>query len=64
MDVPPLELVYQLIVPADELAPSETVPSPHLFPALDAVIVGIEFTEATTAVRTLEGQPLAEAPTK
>ncbi len=43
-DVPPVEAAYQLIVPALAVAPSVTVPGPHLEPAVTPVIVGTELT--------------------
>jgi hypothetical protein len=47
---PPVELAYQLMVPADAVAPIVTVPVPQLLPAVVAVIVGIGFIVAITAV--------------
>ena len=43
-EAPPVEPAYQLIVPALAVAPSITVPVPHLEPGVVPVIVGIEFT--------------------
>lgn len=56
--------MYQLIVPVEEVAPIETVPSPHLLPVLDEVIVGIVFMVEVTAVRELDTHPFEMAPTK
>ncbi len=47
---PPVEAAYQLIVPADAVAPNVTVPVPHLLLGVDPVMVGIEFIVAITAV--------------
>ena len=43
-DVPPVDTEYQFIVPALAVAPSVTVPGPHLSPGVVPVIVGIAFT--------------------
>jgi hypothetical protein len=43
-DVPPLDAVYQLIVPADAVAPNVTVPVPHREFGVVPVIVGVAFT--------------------
>jgi hypothetical protein len=43
-EAPPVEAAYQLIVPALAVAPSITVPVPHLDPGVVPVIVGIAFT--------------------
>ena len=42
-ELPPVEAEYQLIVPADAVAPKATVPAPHLDPGV-TVTVGDEFT--------------------
>ena len=42
--VPPVKAAYQLIVPAEAVAPKPTVPVPHLDAAVVPVIVGIVFT--------------------
>jgi hypothetical protein len=47
---PPVAAAYQLIVPAEAVAPNVTVPVPQLLPAVVPVIVGIGFMVATTAV--------------
>jgi hypothetical protein len=50
MEAPPVDAAYQLIVPALAVAPSITVPVPHLDPGVVPVIVGIGLTVAVTAV--------------
>ena len=50
-DDPPVEAAYQLMVPADDVAPKDTVPVLQRLAGVVAVIVGIVFTVATTAVR-------------
>ena len=52
-DAPPVEAAYQLIVPALAVAPSITVPVPHLDPGVVPVIVGMVLTVAVTAVLSL-----------
>ena len=47
---PPVEAAYQLMVPADAVAPKTTVPVPQLLPGVVPVMVGIAFMVATTAV--------------
>ena len=47
---PPVADAYQLIVPADAVAPNVTVPVPQLLPGVVPVIVGIGFIVAVTAV--------------
>ena len=56
-DVPPVELLYQLIVPLLALAPKATVPASHLDNGVVPLIVGEVFTVATTAVLDDEMQP-------
>jgi hypothetical protein len=63
MEAPPVEAEYQLIVPALAVAPSITVPVPHLDPGVVPVIVGIGLTVAITAVRVAVVQPLFVAST-
>ena len=63
-DVPPVNAEYQLIVPALAVAPNTTVPVPQRLAGVLAVIVGIVFTVATTAVLAAVVQPLAVASTK
>ena len=48
--VPPMGTSYQLIVPAEAIAPRVTVPELQTLPGVVPVIVGIAFTVATTAV--------------
>ena len=62
-DDPPVELLYQLIVPLLTLAPKATVPASHLDNGVVPVIVGVEFTVATIAVLDDEVQPLLVAST-
>ena len=47
---PPVAAAYQLIVPAEAVAPRTTVPVPHLDPGAVLIIVGIVLTVASTAV--------------
>ena len=58
---PPVDAAYQLIVPADAVAPNVTVPVPQTLPGVEPVIVGIVFTVASTAVLDPVVQPLAVA---
>ena len=60
---PPVELLYQLIVPLLALAPKATVPASHLDKGVVPVIVGVVFTVATTAVLDDEVQLLLVAST-
>lgn len=53
---PPVAAAYQLIVPADAVAPSETVPVEHLLAGVVAVIVGIALITALAAVLEVEVQ--------
>ena len=62
-DDPPVELLYQLIVPLLALAPNATVPASHLDNGVVLVIVGVVFTVATTAVLDDEVQLLLVAST-
>ena len=62
-DNPPIELLYQLMVPLLALAPNATVPASHLDNGVVLVIVGAEFTVATIAVLDDEVQPLFVAST-
>ena len=62
-DVPPVELLYQLMVPLLALAPNTTVPASHLDNGVVPVIVGVVFTVATIAVLDDEVQPLFVAST-
>ena len=40
-DEPPVELAYQLIVPAEAVAPKVTVPVPHVEPGVVVRTVGL-----------------------
>ena len=40
IELPPVEAVYQLTVPADGVAPKVTVPASHLEPGVVPVMVG------------------------
>lgn len=55
-DEPPVAAAYQLIVPAEAVAPSETVPVEHLLAGVVAVIVGIALITALAAVLEVEVQ--------
>ena len=55
--VPPVAAVNQLIVPAEAVAESETVPEPQTEPGVVAVMVGIGNTVAVTAVLVAATQP-------
>ena len=54
---PPVAAAYQLIVPADAVAPSVTVPVPQTLPGVVPVIVGAVFTVARTAILVAVVQP-------
>ena len=45
-EVPPVEAEYQLIVPAEAVAPMVTAPVPQVDPGVVPVIVGIALTVA------------------
>ena len=60
---PPVAAAYQLIVPADAVAPKVTVPVPQTLPGVVLLIVGAVFTVAITAVRAAVVQPFAVAST-
>jgi len=62
-DDPPVELLYQLIVPLLALAPKATVPASHLDNGVVVVIVGEAFIVATIAVLDNEVHPLLVAST-
>jgi hypothetical protein len=62
-DDPPVELLYQLIVPLLALAPNATVPASHLDNGVVPLMVGMVFTVATTAVLDDEVHPLEVAST-
>ncbi len=60
---PPVELLYQLMVPLLALAPNKTVPASHLDNGVVVVIVGEVFIVATIAVLDNEVHPLLVAST-
>jgi len=61
--VPPVATSYQVIVPADAVAPRVTVPLPQTLPGVVAVIVGMALTVAITAVLEAVVQPFKVAST-
>ena len=60
---PPVELLYQFIVPLLALAPNATVPASHLDNGVVLITVGVLLTVATTAVLDDEVHPLLVAST-
>ena len=62
-DNPPVELLYQLMVPLLALAPNATVPASHLDKGVVPLTVGVLFTVAITAVLDDDVQPLLVAST-
>ena len=56
---PPVEVAYQLIVPADAVAPKPTVPVPHRDADVLPLIAGMVFIVAVTAVLVPVIQPVA-----
>ena len=62
-DNPPDAAAYQLIVPADAVAPRVAVPEPHTDPGVVLVIVGIGLTVAIIAVLNADIHPLSFAST-
>lgn len=60
---PPVATLYQLIIPAEVVAPKVTVPLVHTFPGVVPVIEGIGFTVAVTAVLEALVHPLSVAST-
>ena len=60
---PPLEAAYQLIVPADAVAPRATVPELQITPGVVPVIVGTVYIYALTDVLDAVVQPLSVAST-
>ena len=62
-DAPPVAAAYQLMVPAEAVAPRVTVPVPQVDPGVVVAIVGIAFTVAVTAVLDAVVHPLAVAST-
>jgi hypothetical protein len=61
---PPDDAAYQLIVPAEVVAPKITVPVPQRVPGVVPVIVGIVLTVAVTEVRVPVVHPPDVASTK
>ncbi len=49
-EAPPVAAAYQLIVPAEAVAPRVTVPDPQTEPGVEPVIVGIGLTVARTDI--------------
>ena len=62
-DDPPLDAAYQLIVPADAVAPKATVPELQITPGVVPVIVGTAFIVAVTVVLEAVVQPPSVAST-
>ena len=62
-DEPSVEAVYQLMVPADAVAPRVTVPVPQRDAGVVVAIVGIVLTVAITAVLVAVVHPIAVAST-
>ena len=61
---PPVNEVYQLMIPPLLVALKENTPGPHLTPVMEYVLmVGISVTVANTAVRVGVVQPLIVAST-
>ena len=60
---PPVELLYQFIVPLLALAPKATVPASHLDNGVVPLTEGVVFTVATIEVLDDEVQPLFVAST-
>jgi hypothetical protein len=55
-DAPPVEAAYQLIVPAEAVAPMVTVPVPQFAPGVLEEMVGMELIVAITAVLAADKQ--------
>ena len=60
---PPVDAAYQLIVPAEVVAPNVTIPVPQREPGVVPVMVGEVLTVAVTAVLEAVVQPFAVAST-
>jgi hypothetical protein len=58
-DEPPVDAAYQLIVPAEAVAPNVTVPVPQREPGVVPVIVGMAFTVMVT-VLDVAGLPILQ----
>jgi hypothetical protein len=63
IDEPPIEVLYQLIVPALAVAPRSTVPEPQTEPGIVPEMVGMGLIDAITGVRLEVVHPLAVAST-
>ena len=63
-DAPPVDAAYQLIVPAEAVAPSVTVPVAQRLAGVFAVMVGMALIVATTVVLEAVVHPLFVASTK
>ena len=62
-DEPPVKAAYQLIVPAEPVAPSVTVPVEHLAAGVVEAILGMVFTVAVTDVLAAVVHPFSVAST-
>ncbi len=62
-ELPPVNALYQLMVPADEVAPKVTVPASQRELSVVDAIVGVVYTVATTDVLAAVVHPLAVAST-
>ena len=62
-DPPPVGAAYQLIIPADVVAPNVTVPVPQRDPGVVPVMIGIALMVAVTAVLEAVVHPLFVAST-
>ena len=62
-DTPPVEAAYQLMVPAEAVAPNVTVPGPQLLSSVVSEMVGIALTVAITAVLDVVVHPVLVAST-
>ena len=56
-DIPPVDDAYQLIIPADAVAPNVTVPVPQVYPGVVLTIVGVALTAAVTSSLAVLSQP-------
>ena len=63
-EVPPDDAAYQLMVPADAVAPNATVPVPQRAAGVVPVIVGIALIVAMTSVLVAVVHPLFVASTQ
>ena len=60
-DAPPVDAAYQLMVPADAVAPNVKTPGPQLESVVVVATVGIAYTVANTAVLAPATQPFTLA---